>query len=43
MAPVTRRRLLTSLGLGAPALILGGCDRLGASPRPRSDEPAESR
>jgi DMSO/TMAO reductase YedYZ molybdopterin-dependent catalytic subunit len=32
MARLTRRRMLTTLGLGAPALILGGCDRLGASP-----------
>jgi DMSO/TMAO reductase YedYZ molybdopterin-dependent catalytic subunit len=32
MTLVTRRRLLTTLGLGAPALILGGCDRPGASP-----------
>ena len=32
MPLVTRRRLLATLGLGAPALILGGCDRLGASP-----------
>ena len=32
MTRVTRRGLLAALGLGAPALILGGCDRLGASP-----------
>lgn len=30
--PVTRRKLLTTAGLGAPALLLGGCDWLGASP-----------
>lgn len=28
---ITRRRLLTGLGIGTPALLLG-CDRLGASP-----------
>ena len=31
MSPITRRRLLTT-GLAAPALVLGGCDWLGASP-----------
>jgi DMSO/TMAO reductase YedYZ molybdopterin-dependent catalytic subunit len=31
-SPLTRRRLLTA-GLAAPALALGGCDWLGASPR----------
>ena len=31
MRLITRRRLLTG-GLAAPALLLGGCDRLGASP-----------
>jgi DMSO/TMAO reductase YedYZ molybdopterin-dependent catalytic subunit len=29
---LTRRRLLTTAGAAAPALLLGGCDRLGASP-----------
>ena len=29
---VTRRKLLTSAGLAAPALLLGGCDWLGARP-----------
>ncbi|CAN5667761.1 molybdopterin-binding protein [soil metagenome] len=30
--PMTRRRLLRAAGIGAPALLLGGCDRLGRSP-----------
>jgi DMSO/TMAO reductase YedYZ molybdopterin-dependent catalytic subunit len=30
--PITRRKLLTLAGLGAPTLLLSGCDRLGASP-----------
>ncbi|MBA3326662.1 MAG: molybdopterin-dependent oxidoreductase, partial [Rhodobacteraceae bacterium] len=29
---VTRRRLLTSVGVGGPALLLSGCDWLGANP-----------
>jgi DMSO/TMAO reductase YedYZ molybdopterin-dependent catalytic subunit len=29
---LTRRRLLLTAGAAAPALLLGGCDRLGASP-----------
>jgi DMSO/TMAO reductase YedYZ molybdopterin-dependent catalytic subunit len=29
---LTRRRFLTTAGAAAPALLLGGCDRLGASP-----------
>ncbi len=32
MSGVTRRQLLRGAGLAAPALILGGCDALGASP-----------
>ena len=31
--PITRRRLLTTLGVGGPALMLSGCDWLGQSPR----------
>ena len=33
MPTLTRRKLLTLAGVGAPALALGGCDWLGASPR----------
>ena len=36
IAPVSRRRLLASLGAGAGGLLLSGCDRVGASPAFRS-------